>query len=290
MRPAGDWHQANLTFTDPGDAEHLVATRIAPALRDAETGGAITCWWFTRKRQWRIRYRATSDAAADTVWAAVTASGPWSVTASVYEPETHAFGGSAGMHAAHALFHADSHHILNSTHDRSDRRELTILLCTAMMRAARLDWFEQGDIWACIAALRPPADLPTPTRWACFKTATRRLLTADTRPLRASGSLTYAADRFTAFEQTGITLEELNRDGALTRGLRAVIAHHIVFAWNRLGLPTPTQAAIAQAAKEVILDEPPQQQARSTALCRLCPTEGTSPRAVRDGQPDRTLS
>jgi hypothetical protein len=69
-----------------------------------------------------------------------------------------------------------------------------------------------------------------------------RLLTVDTGPLRASGSLEPAADWFTAFERAGATLKELNRDGCLTRGLRAVIA--------------PAQAAIAQASKEVILDEP----------------------------------
>jgi thiopeptide-type bacteriocin biosynthesis protein len=70
--------------------------------------------------------------------------------------------------------------------------------------------------------------------------------------------LEFAADWFTAFEQAGAALAALNRDGLLTRGLRAVIAHHTIFAWNRLGLPTQAQAAIAQASKEVILGEPTQ--------------------------------
>lgn len=51
-------------------------------------------------------------------------------------------------------------------------------------------------------------------------------------------------------------LRRLQGDGCLTRGLRAIIAHHTIFAWNRLGIPAPAQAAIAQASKEVILDEP----------------------------------
>lgn len=176
----------------------------------------------------------------------------------MYEPETHAFGGPAGMDTAHALFHADSRHILSGTHDHEDRQELTILLFTAMMRTAGLDWFEQGDVWARAVDLRPPTDLPDPAQWGSFTTATHRLLTVDTGPLRTDGSLEFAADWFTAFEQAGAALAALNRDGLLTRGLRAVIAHHTIFAWNRLGLPTQAQAAIAQASKEVILGEPTQ--------------------------------
>lgn len=260
MQPDPDhsWHQANVTFTDPHDAEQLAATRIAPTLLEAEHAGLISSWWFIRKRQWRIRYLAASDTAADNVFDALRAPGPWSWTSSVYEPETHAFGGPAGMDTAHALFHADSRHVLSGTHDHGDRRELTILLFTAMMRTAGLDWFEQGDVWARAVDLRPPTDLPDPAQWGSFTTATHRLLTVDTGPLRTDGSLEFAADWFTAFEQAGAALAALNRDGLLTRGLRAVIAHHTIFAWNRLGLPTQAQAAIAQASKEVILGEPTQ--------------------------------
>lgn len=256
MRSDQPWQQANVTFTEPRYAERLAITRIAPTLCDAERDGLIDSWWFVRKQQWRIRYQATSGTAADTVLHALTVPGPWSWTASVYEPETHTFGGPAAMDAAHALFHADSRHILDGTHSSGKRRELTLLLFTAMMRAAGLDWFEQGDVWARVVELRPPADLPGPAPWASFTTATRRLLTVDTHPLRAGGSLEFATDWFTAFEQAGATLGELNRDGLLTRGLRAVIAHHTIFAWNRLGLPTRAQAAIAQASKDVVLGDP----------------------------------
>ena len=251
MRPDGQWHQANVTFTDPHDAERLAATRIAPVLRDAEDNGDIDSWWFVRKQQWRFRYRATEHAQAGAILPMLTTPGPWSWTSSIYEPEVHAFGGPAGMDTAHALFHHDSRHVLGGTHRRSDRQELTILLLTAMMRAAELDWFEQGDIWARIVELRPPADLPGPDQWASVKTATRRLLTVDTGPLRA-WLLPGTRRRLVHRLRTGRRCpKELNRDGCLTRGLRAVIAHHAIFAWNRLGIPAPAQAAIAQASKEV---------------------------------------
>lgn len=253
MSPDPLWQQANVTFTEPHDAERLATTHLAPTMRDAERDGLIGSWWFVRKQQWRIRYQATEQASADKVLLALTTPGPWSWTSSVYEPETHAFGGPAGMDAAHALFHADSRHILSCTRHHSDRRELTMLLLTAMMRAAGLDWFEQGDVWARVVELRLQTDLPDPALWGSFKISTHRLLTVDTGPLRDSGSLEFAADWFAAFEQAGTALAELNRDGLLTRGLRAVIAHHTIFAWNRLGLPTQTQAAIAQASNEVIL-------------------------------------
>jgi len=136
VRPDGQWHQANVTFTDPHDAEQLAATRIAPVLRAAEDNGDIDSWWFVRKQQWRFRYRTTEHAQAGAILPVLATPGPWSWTAGIYEPEVHAFGGPAGMDTAHALFHHDSRHVLGGTHRRSDRQELTILLLTAMMRAA----------------------------------------------------------------------------------------------------------------------------------------------------------
>lgn len=53
------------------------------------------------------------------------------------------------MDVAHHLFHQDSRHILDylgserAAASRSDRRrELSILLCTALMRGAGQDWYE----------------------------------------------------------------------------------------------------------------------------------------------------
>jgi thiopeptide-type bacteriocin biosynthesis protein len=57
------------------------------------------------------------------------------------------------MAAAHRLFHADSRHILAylAQAGGGHRRELGVILATALMRAAGQDWYEQGDIWR-----RPP--------------------------------------------------------------------------------------------------------------------------------------
>ncbi|MFJ8768739.1 thiopeptide-type bacteriocin biosynthesis protein [Streptomyces clavifer] len=65
----------------------------------------------------------------------------------IYEPETAAFGGPASMTAAHALFATDSREA-PQLRQRGDLavgpRELSVLLCTIMMRAAGLEWYEQG--------------------------------------------------------------------------------------------------------------------------------------------------
>ncbi|CCK25003.1 hypothetical protein BN159_0624 [Streptomyces davaonensis JCM 4913] len=57
----------------------------------------------------------------------------------------------------------------------------------------------------------------------------------------------------TAFEQTGATLARLAARGALTRGLRAVIAHHVIFHANRASLLQDDQSALSHIAREVVM-------------------------------------
>jgi len=51
--------------------------------------------------------------------------------------------------------------------------------------------------------------------------------------------------RVAAFEEAGRRLARLAADGQLTRGLRAVLAHHAIFAFNRAAVPVAEQAAAA---------------------------------------------
>lgn len=188
----------------------------------------------------------------------------------IYEPETLAFGGEEGMAAAHSLFHQDSRHIfehlrplgdgtLNSApNGQGRRRELSVLLCAALMRAAGQDRYEQGDIWAKVADHRPTENSAQPEQWRTFKAAMKRLITVDTSSetaLRTGGALEFATDWLTVFEQAGETLKTLSDEGLLTRGIRAITAYHIIFHWNRIGLPYQTQANMALAAKEVIFGD-----------------------------------
>jgi hypothetical protein len=44
----------------------------------------------------------------------------------------------------------------------------------------------------------------------------------------------------------------LNRDGRLERGLRAVLAHHLIFHFNRAGISSTDQATMAALAVSVV--------------------------------------
>ncbi|WP_307857739.1 thiopeptide-type bacteriocin biosynthesis protein [Micromonospora sp. C97] len=217
----------------------------------AEAEGLISSWWFIRKGPWRIRClpaTSTSDLAHLMLTDGVT----W--TTDIYEPEIHAFGGSASMNAAHALFHRDSRHLLDYLSDNpDDRREHALILCTALMRAVGLDIYEQGDVWTKIADQR--GALASPGRAQDPRSDID--LTADVRCLLLGSPRTggIASGWLRAFEDTGKALRTLRESGKLTRGIRGIIAMHVIFHMNRLGVRANTQAALARAAKQATFDD-----------------------------------
>lgn len=246
------WIQCNLTF--PGDeplerephaVRHL--TKVLPSIEDS---GLITGWWFIRKRAWRIRYRLagpTTEAGIDPVHAILTEGVAWK--RDIYEPEVHAFGGPESMEVAHQLFQQDSHHLLPFLqNDPDDRREHSLILCTALMRAAGLDIYEQGDVWAKVAEQRAGVTITPvdPAVWASF--------TTDVSQLIRGRAHTDELDQgwIAAFTNAGSALKSLREEGTLTRGVRAITATHVIFHWNRIGLSAPVQAALARAAKDAV--------------------------------------
>ncbi|MGJ5751520.1 protein-L-isoaspartate(D-aspartate) O-methyltransferase [Streptomyces puniciscabiei] len=166
----------------------------------------------------------------------------------IYEPETHAFGGPEGMEVAHDVFCADSPAALAET-GTPGARERSVMLLSAMIRDAGLDPFEAGDVWARWAALRPPVTPPQGPALERAVSAMRRLMNADAalRPNAEAGW----AERVTAFEDAGRRLRQLALDGRLIRGIRGVIAHHAIFAFNRAGVPADVQAATAWLGRHV---------------------------------------
>jgi thiopeptide-type bacteriocin biosynthesis protein len=69
------------------------------------------------------------------------------------------------------------------------------------------------------------------------------------------GTLGHVATWSTAFHTVGTALGELARRGVLRRGLRSVLAHHVIFHWNRFGLPYDAQSVLARASQEVVLGD-----------------------------------
>ena len=246
------WRQINISYpgrTRQQQEQHAVA-HLRQVLPAAEAAGLITSGWFIRKGAWRIRYLpAGKPGSQDLARKLLTDGVSW--TSDIYEPETHAFGGTEAMTAAHTLFHHDSRHLLAYLHQRpAARRERSLILCSALMRAAALDLNEQGDVWARVVQhraedlKRPPAS--DARAWEVFTSDVRRLLLGTART---------TGEWHTAFENAGTNLQRLRETGKLTRGLRTVIALHVIFHWNRIGLLATTQATLAQAAKETIFGE-----------------------------------
>ncbi|WP_432069122.1 thiopeptide-type bacteriocin biosynthesis protein [Streptomyces sp. AA1529] len=266
------WWQFYVEFPDWAHAEQTAATHLAPLLARLEKRGVISLWWFIRKQPcWRLRLHGGPESQVRTELGAqldelveVGHLSRW--WPGIYEPETAAFGGAVGMLNAHHLFAADSHHIL-SRDGRTDvplgRRELSVLLCTVMMQAAALEWQEQGDVWDRVineehrsASVRVLED-----RLEGMTRQTRQLLVSDTSPdgpVFGKGALLHpVAEWAVAFRRAGNALKEGVRAGVLDRGIRRVLAYHVIFHWNRIGLSLGAQSALALAARNAVLDPPP---------------------------------
>ncbi|MEU5698595.1 thiopeptide-type bacteriocin biosynthesis protein [Streptomyces aurantiacus] len=253
------WCQANVVFPDWERAESAALARLAPLLRSTEDEGALTAWFIVRKHPcWRVRYQPVGggqDRIGQGLDALIAEGHIKGWTEIVYEPEVHAFGGAEAMASAHRLFHRDSRSIVDFLQGDSGRhrRETSLILCSLMMRSAGLDWYEQGDVWARVGVHRA---LPAGTARDSLDRlhpAVHRLISVNGEDMmRAGGPLVHAAEWAGAYINAGRELARLTDSGQLHRGLRDVLAHHVLFAWNRIGLPYATQATLATAAKTAV--------------------------------------
>lgn len=259
-----DWVQLYLHYTDWTNTDTTFVTHVLPILEKAAADGAIDGWWYTRKHPcWRLRLHLSQRGAEPVIEDAfnqlVTNRHLNRWWRGIYEPESAAFGGETAMAAAHHLFVTDSREIQQLRHrnDLSLRpRELSILLSTIMLRAAKLEWYEQGDVWHRVITDEHRDTLGnTPTgRIDSLSQQISPLLLADTNVLtRPTGPLAQVNTWATAFHTAGKTLADAVQQGTLQRGIRQVLAYHIIFHWNRLGLSLQGQSALAAAAKTAIL-------------------------------------
>lgn len=262
------WQQFNIEFAANAHHETIAADYVLPVLLRARANGDVT-WWFLRKPPgWRLRVLPTPSPTVDHVEELTAALRAAHATGMVrrwwcspYEEETLAFGGETGMALAHELFAADSAGIArllmkdSVDGDEPDRRLLSLLLMTHLQRAAGLDLNERGDVWARVAAQRTPAELPAAAADALAQKA-RVVLTTDTTALtRPGGPLHPVADWAHDIAEVGARLGAAARQGCLQRGLRTVLALHVLFHWNRLGLGADQQSIWATTTKNALLGD-----------------------------------
>lgn len=261
-RAEQEWYEARVQFPDWHAAEPVAASRLAPRLQQLQSEQAIAGWWFLRKHPcWRLRLRTPTVKAVAHALDELTAAGTltqWWPT--IYEPEVTAFGGKVGTQVVHDLFCADSQGVLDYTRHAEPalgRRELSLLLVTALLHAAGLDGFERGDVFHRVARMRPT---PASTNSAGVNELAgqvRKLLAVpanrDSQLFAPDGPVAFAARWLTAFTNAGGQLGDAAARGDLDRGLRAVLAHIVIFHWNRLGLSATTQAILAHAASAALL-------------------------------------
>jgi protein-L-isoaspartate(D-aspartate) O-methyltransferase len=264
MPPDANWHQFSIKFTDRATAVHVTAHQLTPALNHAQDAGLLRTWWYIRKPPGvRLRYQPAEPdiLVVDRLLDGLAAGGHvTSWTRGIYEPETIAFGGPAAMDIAHTLFHHDSRHLLaraaqtDTASAGMGQRETTVLLISTMLRAAGLDWFEQGDVWAKVADLRPSSQVhrSAAERAEELGRAVRRLMSVDARSVPDLLAEPWLA----AFETAGQQLAALDRHGQMHRGLRGVLAHHFIFHANRVGLPGEDQATLAALAVDTVFTTP----------------------------------
>ena len=259
------WHQVNIRFGDYSTAAQAFCAYLAPALRS----GPVGTWWFIRKHpHWRLRYHPTADAspedAARHITEALDSSVSWGVTtnwtSTSYEPETTAFGGPAGMALAHTLFHTDSTGVLHYLHAAADGppkkldvKATSLLAMTLMMRAAGLEFGEQGDVWGRVEQRRPLPENVPPEQVSTMVDPMRHLLLTDARPLLDGGSLAPTRMWFEGLERDGQALADAAESGTLSIGKRGILARHILFHWNRMGFTLRQQSIWSRAAREAVL-------------------------------------
>ncbi|NJP65345.1 bacteriocin biosynthesis protein [Streptomyces sp. ventii] len=260
------WHQANIRFRDYASGDQVFRSYLAPALH----GGPVGTWWFVRKHpHWRLRYHPAVDASPEDAVRHVSEALESSVSLSVvtewtstrYEPEAIAFGGPVGVMLAHKLFHADSVGVLGYLGIAADRRERTLdakttslFAMTLLMRAAGLEFGEQGDVWGRVEERRPLPGNVSPEQASSMVEPMRHLLLSDARPLLDAGALASVRSWIERLEHSGRALATAAGSGKIGLGKRGVLARHVLFHWNRMGFDLRQQSIWSRAAREAVLD------------------------------------
>jgi len=121
------------------------------------------------------------------------------------------------------------------------------VLAHALLRGAQLDRFEQWDVWLRFGNLSTAAPTSPRPDWSWMVALLQGTASGGLEDLLGSGGGELARKWATALQLAGSRLATAYREGRLPRGLRQVLASHLRFQFNRLGLDRTTVGAIAIA-------------------------------------------
>lgn len=228
-------------------------SRIGSAVRD----GLLEHFFFVYKPPGlRLRFRVRDAVAAGRLppVSLMTGFEDCSLHAGVYEPEVPLLGIGAGLAATHAFFTADSLAVINRQRrwldapaDGPDPGDYSLAVCQATLRAATADGNEAWAVWHRLATRdRPPHDGVAYPREPWWDEAARRAL--DPAVL----GIVSADPAVRAVVECGRAIVAGRLRESFPCGLRATLAHWIVFHWNRMGFGVDVQRHFAAAMERVL--------------------------------------
>lgn len=241
-----DWLQADCSLFPSTPIEPYIPwANLCRAINDWRQDQLIYRFWFVRKPPGlRLRFQASRRATG--LQAAICR---WLIDAesrndirgfrfTIYEPESHRFGGKAGMDAAHALFDASAS--LSLQFHADDSRPLTafefsIATTSDLLGRCLDDRAEVWDIWCRLAKVIPTAT-DQPSREI---EVSEDYLAGLPTLFRVLGDRWAPAldDIDKAHDRVARDLRALACGGVLQVGLREWLVAATIFDWNRLGLP-----------------------------------------------------
>jgi thiopeptide-type bacteriocin biosynthesis protein len=157
------------------------------------------------------------------------------------------------MELCHELFGLDSLLVLEAWGtERRAAEQLSQVWTELVLRSAGLDTFERWDVWKRVGQLRPPASPQMGPLLEKMRPALQRLASAATPELqqRLQSALPSGAQLCSLLEAWGQRLRAAQREGALERGVRDMLASCIVFHWNRMMYQLKEQVFLARLWQE----------------------------------------
>jgi len=242
-----DWLQAECSlFSSTPIEPYIPWTRLLAAVQEWRHNHLIDRFWFVRKPPGlRLRFQEPRGAAGFEATLS-----RWLVEAerrndirgfrfTTYEPESHRFGGDAGMDVAHMLFDAAAALPLQFyAHGSAPLSALEFSVATTSDLLSRCldDRAEVWDVWCRLGEVIPAAKGVEPGQ----ETKTLDKYLAGLQPLFSVLDNSWASlldDIERAHDCVARDLRALASAGALKVGLRAWLVAATTFDWNRFGLP-----------------------------------------------------